>query len=149
MKHGLQPIERAMARIQEDPASGCWVWTGGRGGGRGCPYGVIKVAGRCVLVHRLVYEALVGPVPEGLTLDHLCRNTLCSRPDHLEPVTNRENTIRGVGPSAVNSRKASCDAGHPLSGYNLVVNSLGARVCRTCARATAARYRQRIRAEAR
>lgn len=83
----------------EEDDSGCWNWNGVVSKG----YGLIKVHSRSVRVHRLMYEVFVGPIPEGLVIDHLCKNKQCVNPEHLEAVTSRENTLRGEGPS---SRKA-------------------------------------------
>lgn len=71
----------------------CWNWTGRRGGSAGS-YGSMSINYRSTYVHRFAYELLVGPIPEGLTIDHLCRNRLCVNPDHLEPVTLQENLRR-------------------------------------------------------
>ncbi len=71
-----------------------------------------ELGGRTTQAHRYAYEALVGPIPEGLTLDHLCRTRACVNPAHLDPVTNRENVLRGVGLSAQNARKDRCRNGH-------------------------------------
>lgn len=65
--------------------------------------------------HRAMFELVNGPVPDGLDLDHLCRNTLCVNPDHLEPVTRRENVLRGEGRSAQNARRTTCLHGHELT----------------------------------
>lgn len=72
--------------------NGCWVWTGrlNRNG-----YGRVWWQGREPVVHRVVWELLIGPIPKGLVLDHLCRNRACCNPGHLEPVTQRENVVRG------------------------------------------------------
>jgi len=71
----------------------CWVWQRCRRGG----YGEVKIGGTQVRAHRAYYERFVGPIPDGLQLDHLCRNRACVRPSHLEVVTGFENAIRGVG----------------------------------------------------
>ena len=91
----------------------------------------MQIAGKCIAVHRLVYELFVGSIPVGLTLDHLCRVRHCVNPAHLEPVTLAENTLRGEGPTAVNSRKTHCPKGHPYD-----VMDSGRRRCLVCRRAT-------------
>jgi hypothetical protein len=94
-----------------------------------------------VLAHRWSYEQANGPIPAGLHIDHLCRNTRCVNPEHLEAVTQRENTLRGVGVSAVHAKKTECINGHPLSGDNLMLRSNGRwRDCRECKRAKDRRY---------
>ena len=113
--------------------SGCWEWQGTKSishSGKGSAYGVVIREGvkpeKRVLVHRLVYSMLVGPIPEGLTIDHLCRNTLCVNPVHLEAVTSRENTRRGNSPGALAARRGHCAKGHPYSTYKR------GRICYTC-----------------
>ena len=110
----------------------CWEWVG-RKTKQG--YGRIAVGSSDKTVHRFLYERWVGEIPVGLVLDHLCRNTACVRPDHLEPVTNRENIIRGVGASAINLAKTHCKRGHPFSLENTYVRpgTMG-RACRICKR---------------
>lgn len=98
-------------------------------------YGTLSVDGRTVLAHRKAWQDRFGPVPNGLQLDHLCRNRACINPEHLEPVTRRENILRGVSFSAVNARKRHCPKGHPYTDENTYMDRKG-RQCRLC-RATA------------
>ena len=123
----------------------CWLWTACARGG----YGQISAGGRSrkiLSAHRVAYEMLVGPIPEGLDLDHLCRVTLCVNPKHLEPVTHRENLLRGESPSAKHARKTECLRGHPLSGANLYTNPRGHRSCKICRSEHAKRYYRRRKA---
>lgn len=118
--------------------SRCWLFNGyiAKNG-----YGQAKVGGRVVLTHRAVYEVLVGPIPPGLQLDHLCRNRACYNPAHLEPVTQQENIRRGAGNQ--HRGKPLCVHGHPLSGDNLYVAPTGQRRCRQCGRMWRLVYQQR------
>lgn len=91
--------DRVLSRLVIDPESGCLLWTGSRNGGpKGARYGKVKVEGRDVAVHRLMFEWFVGPIPPGLTIDHVrdrgCRHHHCASPDHLEAVTQAENNRR-------------------------------------------------------
>lgn len=96
-------------------------------------YGRLFAEGKNYQAHRLSYEVFVGPIPDGLFLDHLCRVTNCINPDHLEPVTPAENNKRGNGASGINARKTHCKRGHPLSGDNLYFyGDRKARQCRRC-----------------
>ena len=114
--------------------SGCWLWYGALGS-KG--YGQLTVSGKSVKAHRFVYERNKGTIPAGLTLDHLCRNRACVNPDHLEPVTLGENTMRGMCPQALNARKTHCLRGHPLEP---IPSKPGYRHCRTCSAADKRRY---------
>jgi hypothetical protein len=95
-------------------------------------YGIIETGrGTQRRAHVIVHERLIGPKPEGMVIDHLCRNRACVNPLHMEIVTHRENTLRGEGITAVNARKTVCKRGHPLSGENVRMTSKG-RHCIAC-----------------
>ena len=125
--------EKLLARIAKTPF-GCWLWTGARDKRYG------RFRGR--LAHRAVYEEFVGLVPAGLELDHLCRNRLCTNPEHLEPVTHRENVLRGDA-GKHESVRTHCNAGHEFTPENTVKRrDNGARRCRACARERSATRRR-------
>jgi hypothetical protein len=112
--------------------NGCWRWTSARQGDQ--RYGVFQLRHhKQVMAHRLAYELFAGPIPSGYQIDHLCKNTICVNPEHLEAVTPRVNTLRSDNPPARNSQKTHCKRGHPLVAENLRV-SPGRRVCATCRR---------------
>ncbi len=132
---------RFWAKVDKRGPEGCWDWTASTAGGG---YGSFAVGGRRKTpAHRYAYEAAHGPIPEGLHLDHLCRNRRCVNPAHLEPVTQQENIRRGEG-GKYWAAKTHCPAGHPYAGANLLMstNERGGPVrrCRTCHYARAARY---------
>ena len=106
----------------------CWEWERAQNS-KG--YGIVWVGGKLQLTHRVVYEEIIGPIPAGLDLDHLCRNRACYNPEHLEPVTRKENVRRGKG----HGSETHCPQGHPYSGYNLRIVKRGkGRECITCRR---------------
>ena len=120
-----------------EEGQGCWTWTG-RTSKNG--YGRILVDGREVAAHRLVYQVFIGSVGKRTKLDHKCCNPACVNPSHMEPVSNKRNTLKGTGPTAVNARKTHCKRGHPLSGRNLATRKttrkgkpVQFRACRACA----------------
>jgi hypothetical protein len=115
----------------------CWLWVGAT---TGKGYGTFWNEGRMVYAHRFAYESLVGPIPDGLQIDHLCRVKNCVNPEHMEPVTNAENTTRG---DLHNRRKTHCrNCGHPLERRK----AQGDRICRPCQEKSNQRYRARKRA---
>jgi hypothetical protein len=109
-------------------------------------YGIVILNNRFHYAHRLAWEAVNGPIPPGMQIDHLCRNPACVNVNHLEAVTKRVNVLRGISPAAVNARKTKCKNGHPLEANNLCKRPDAARVCRTCYNARAKRDRDRVRA---
>lgn len=125
-----RPAEvRFWAKVQKTDS--CWLWTGVTNPDG---YGKFKVAGKMVYAHRFAYELLVGPIPKGLQLDHLCRVRHCVNVGHLEPVTSRTNSLRGNTIPAHNTAKTHCPQGHPYDETNTLVRPGGWRHCRTCRR---------------
>ncbi len=149
--------ERFWASVEKTET--CWLWTGGS---NGLGYGrfAIRLSGesiRQIYAHRFAYELIVGPIPDGLTLDHLCHNAdetclggtsclhrRCVNPAHLEPATSRENTFRSpMAPAAANATKVHCPSGHPYDETNTYVTPEGWRHCRICARARTRAWKAR------
>jgi hypothetical protein len=122
-------VKRVLEKI--DLGDGCWEWNAHRGT---TGYGEVGIDGHKLNAHRVVYEILVSPIPEGLTIDHLCRNRACVRPDHLEPVDERTNILRGEGMGARYARRDACDSGHAYDLLNTYFRPDGARVCKSCRR---------------
>jgi hypothetical protein len=96
-----RPEQRFWRHVVRDPDTECWEWTAARKNGG---YGSFAIGKGNVYAHRFAYEMLVGPIPEGLELDHLCRNRGCVNPDHLEPVTRQVNVLRGLVPEQTRQR---------------------------------------------
>ena len=111
----------------------CWISNRSQ---NGWGYTKINVIGRTLATHRVAYEEYVGPIPVGLDLDHLCRQRECCNPHHLDPVTRRENDLRGDTFAARNAAKTHCPRGHALTDGNLIPSNLkrGSRACLTCHR---------------
>lgn len=136
-------VERFREHFTPTGAGECWAWTGSR---LTAGYGRIKHAGRTYRAHRVAYELAIGPIPDGLHLDHLCHtrdvacpggNTCphrgCVNPAHLEPVTPAVNTMRGRGLGARNAAKTHCGKGHEFTDENTQLTAKGGRRCKACA----------------
>ena len=121
-------IMRFWANVRTTGHDGCWVWMGRLNKGYG------KVGYSRLTAHGTAYGWMRGEVPKGLQLDHLCRNRSCVNPDHLEPVTCRENVLRGVGFAAQNKQKTHCPSGHQYNAENTKYCRRGKRYCRECSR---------------
>lgn len=102
--------KRFWSKVKKDP-NGCWNWTAHK---NMWGYPIFWFNGKNIMAHRFSYEMTKGNIPVGLFLDHLCRNRECVNPDHLEPVSTRENILRGETPASRNHRKTKCMRGHPL-----------------------------------
>jgi len=130
--------DRFWAKANGSGVDTCWKWTSAfcRQG-----YGMFWMFGGGRLAHRVAYELMIGEIPEGLDLDHLCHQRDCVNPWHLEPVTRRVNLRRGNG-----TGRTSCPQGHPYVTGNIYMERTGTKKCRTCviARVRAYKIRRRL-----
>ncbi len=131
---------RFWSKVAKGTTDECWPWQGYTVKG----YGYFSLGGYAkVRAHRYSYEQLVGPILEGLEIDHLCRVPVCVNPAHLEAVTHRENVLRGNSPSALASKVTHCPQGHPYDEVNTLFRTLGWRECRICRRGRRREWWQR------
>lgn len=130
------------AKVDRRGSDECWPWLGTI---LADGYAVIKLDGKMPKAHRVVYRLAIGPIPDGLQLDHLCHTDQCKlgkkcphrrcvNPAHLKPATAKENTLRGSSFAAFNYRKTACHRGHPFDEINTYWTSKGERSCKECRR---------------
>ena len=132
------PLGFLMRHVRIDERTGCWEWLGFRNDG----YGQVTYRGKVLRAHRLSWRVLRGPLSDDLSLDHLCLNKGCVNPDHLDPCTSGENTLRAPHTlTAINKAKRACHRGHPFSAVNTYRPPAGGRRCRSCQREAEAKYR--------
>lgn len=140
--------QRFWDKVSVNKRTGCWEWAASKQQGG---YAQYRHMGTMRLGHRVAYIELVGTVPPGLELDHLCRVRHCVNPAHLEPVTRRENTLRGDAPDRLRQRhtaRTHCPAGHPYDETNTYhLKDRPGRQCKECTRARCREYQRRKRAE--
>jgi hypothetical protein len=139
MRSLLNPKQRFLKYISKTDS--CWFWNGGITG-RG--YGAFWLKGRIVSAHRFSYELYRKKIPKGKVIDHVCNNSRCVNPDHLQAITQKENVLRGIGITASNARKSHCPRGHLLDGKNNCRRD-GSRECRICATLMMRRRRAMVR----
>lgn len=133
--------DRFWAKV--DTAGECWVWTAQIDANG---YGIVSFGGKSNKAHRVSWEMEHGPIPDGLTIDHLCRVRPCVKPAHMELVTSSENVLRGEGAFVRNSRKTHCIRGHEFTPENIYLARNGGRNCKECRRinARACYHRQKV-----
>ncbi len=131
--------DQVFSRVSPEPNSGCWLWTGSLNDDG---YGQMSLNAKMRKSHDVVYRMMKGPVPEGLELDHKCRVRCCVNPDHLEPVTHKENCERGILRER-NLGRTHCKRGHPFDGDNLRHDNKGTRICAECSRMRCRQCRER------
>ena len=142
----ISPQERFWRKVNILSEHECWIYGGSQ---HWTGYGVFWFEGKNESAHRYAYESSFGPVPDGLVLDHLCRNRMCVNPWHLEPVTQAENKLRGVSPVTINAAKTHCSRGHEFSPENtrhgIGPTGRAFRQCVTCVRKRDRDNKRRIR----
>lgn len=154
MRH-RDPTERFWEKVNKDGTipsyrtdlGKCWLWTAAPHKAQNGFYGIFYPKHHQGISAQLwAWQELNGKIPDGLILDHLCRNTLCVNPSHLEPVTPKVNILRGTNMAAQYARRTHCNLGHEFTVENTRIKKNGARQCRICRRA--ARKVERLRRKA-
>ena len=143
----LRPVgERFMEKVSIDQETGCWNWMSGTSK---AGYGQFSLNGGPIYAHRWSYENANGEIPNGLEIDHLCRNRACVNPAHLEAVTSAENTRRGMLRQVnevtwkARREKTECQRGHPFDEENTKWDANGHRMCRECQTAAIREWKAR------
>lgn len=141
--HGIYPrkslVERFWAKVLKTDS--CWIWQGYKNPITG--YGTIEINKKPHLVHRISYELFNNiKLPNGheVEINHICRNRLCVNPTHLELVTHRENTLKGIGITALHAITTHCPKGHPYNELNTYHRPDGGRDCKICSRERSKKY---------
>lgn len=144
-KTGPKPRDPEVRFFEKvNKTGGCWFWLELK---NQSGYGLFTLNQKNILAHRFSYSLVNGPIPAGLTIDHLCRVRHCVNPSHLEAVTHLVNTLRGDGFGARNARKTHCVRGHEFSNENTYVTPQGRRHCRTCTKMYMQEYMKTYRTE--
>lgn len=127
---GIELDERFWSKVDNSKGdNSCWEWKAAK---KPDGYGAFAIGNKNFTAHRLSYHAIIGELPTHLQLDHLCRNKVCVNPRHLDPVNNKENSLRGISPAAYNARKTHCILGHEFNDENTRIYKYHGRTERKC-----------------
>lgn len=143
-------IDRFWSKVNKtNSTDDCWIWNGPFRSSDKTKYGIFFTYNNGKQItngaHRYIYEQLIGTIPNGLVIDHLCNTPSCVNPNHLNATTQKENVLRSNGLSAKNARKTHCPQGHPYDEINTSVSKTnGSRTCRKCSIAKTKKYRLKM-----
>lgn len=128
-------LERAVTKMVVEE-SGCWIWIGAKSGPpnglNGEQYGNFWTGIKPMRAHRFMYQFFIGKIPKEMVIDHLCRRPSCVNPNHMEIVTQRENSRRSLSPAGLKSQQTHCKRGHIFDDLNTRRTATGNRICRKC-----------------